>query len=127
MPTALTLAQTDTITLSATDTNGNPIALVPDAPPDWTNSDPSVASTSLSVDHLTNTVTPLTEGTTTIGVSLQVGGTPFTASTDEIVVATTPPPTGLRAEFTGSVNFNVAASDGVDAGDYIGEFVHQKC
>src|ERR1041384_7020088 len=104
MPTARTLAQTDTFTLSATNTNRNPIALVADARLGWAHSAPSVASTSLSVDPLPNTVTRLTEGTTTIGVSLQVGGTPFPASTDEIVVATTPPPTGLRAEFTGSVN-----------------------
>jgi len=89
MPT-LVVGQTDTITLAAVDTNGNPITLVPDAPPTWTNSDPTKASSAVATDHMSDVATALVAGSTTIGVSLTVNGVPFSTSDVETVVAATP-------------------------------------
>src|SRR5690242_2032862 len=97
----ITVGQTDTITLQAIDTNGNPITLVPDAPPTWTNSDPTKASSAVATDHMSNVVTALAAGSTDIGVSLTVNSVPFSATSTETVVAVTPPPTGLHAVFSG--------------------------
>jgi len=89
MPT-LQAGQTDTITLAAVDQLGNPITLTPDAPPTWTNSDPTKASSAVAADHMSNVVTALAAGSTTIGVSLTVNSIPFSTSSVETVVAASP-------------------------------------
>src|SRR5579872_1488377 len=127
----LPIGQIDTITIQALDVDGNPVPFTPDAPPVWSNGAPAIIQSTPSGDGLTDVVTPLVAGSASIGVSASVGGAPFSASDTENVVASTgtQSPLTLHAVFTmadGMVH-NVAATGGLDAGDYIGEFVHQKC
>jgi len=80
--------QVCTLSLVAVDSKGNQVALNPDAPPNWTNSDESAATSAVSADGLTDTLTPVAVGkTTTVNVSVSIGGVIFTASIDEAVVA----------------------------------------
>lgn len=84
----LHIDQIVTLSLIAVDSNGNPVGFAPDAPPVWTNSDESVATSVVSGDGLTDTLTPVkVGGVTTVNVSASIGGVGFSASIDEAVVA----------------------------------------
>lgn len=81
--------QTVTLSLIAVDSAGTQVPFKPDAPPVWTNSDESVATSAVSPDGLTDTLTPTDAvgGVTTVNVSVLIGGVPFSATVDETVVA----------------------------------------
>ena len=84
----LHIDQIVTLSLVAVDAKGNPVTLTPDSPPVWTNTDETAASSAVSADGLTDVLTPVTVGkTTTVNVSVAIGGVTFTATIDEAVVA----------------------------------------
>jgi hypothetical protein len=82
-----------TQTIEFLDKDGNVITAVPDSPPQWTLSDPNLASETTSADGLTNTVTGNAAGDEKVSLTVQVGGQTFTAEvTDSFVVPPPPPP-----------------------------------
>lgn len=83
----LHIDQTVSISIVATDVAGNTVAFTPDAPPIWTNSNPAAATDAVSADGLSDVLTPVAVGlTTSVGVSVVIGGVTFTATIDEAVV-----------------------------------------
>ena len=75
------------------DTAGNPMLtpVTPDSPPVWTNV-PSAADTFVaSADGLTAVLTATAAGTDTVGLTVIVGGTTYTAS--DLITINAPPQT----------------------------------
>lgn len=95
----LPLGQIDTVTIQAVDADGNPVPFQPDSPPVWSNGAPQVIKSQPSSDGLTDVVTPLAAGSTSLSVSASVGGKPFSASDTETVVSNSTVP-AMRAEIT---------------------------
>jgi len=85
----LPVGHKDTVTIEAIDANGNVIAFTPDAPPVWSDSAPSEVAEAISTDGLSNVLTAVGPAgqSSTIGVSLKVGGVSYTASDVVTVVA----------------------------------------
>lgn len=81
--------QIDTVTIQAFDAKGNAIAFTPDSPPVWTDSAPAVVAQAPSADGLSDVLTPANAvgQSSTIGVTVIVGGQSFGASDTVTVVA----------------------------------------
>jgi hypothetical protein len=82
--------QTVSLSLQASDAAGNMVKFTPDAPPTWVNSNPAAATDAVAADGLTDVLTPVagaTGQTTTVTVSVVIGGVTFTATIDEAIVA----------------------------------------
>lgn len=78
------------LTIQAVDSKGNPVSAAFDGPPVWTNSNEAAATSSVAADGSTDTLTPVGTAvgqSTTASVVATIGGTQFTASIDEAIVA----------------------------------------
>ena len=86
MTTSVTVGHTITMTIGYFDAAGNPPpagqAPVPDSPPQWSNSAPSVETLAASADGLTCVATVIAAGADTITVTAVVGGKTYTAVLD---------------------------------------------
>ena len=74
----LPIDQIDTLTIKAVDAQGNVVPFTPDAPPVWTDSVPSAVSAAPSADGLSDVLTGLVIGASSIiGVTVKIGGVTY--------------------------------------------------
>ena len=87
MAQTLHVDQIDTVTIQFVDAQGNVVQATPDSPPVWSNSVPTVVGAAPSADGLSDVLTGLVVGqTSTVGVTVVVGGVSFSAQDDVLVV-----------------------------------------
>ena len=81
-PVTLAVGQTDNMSISYTDTDGNPMLVppIPDFPPTWTQLNSAVATLTVSADGLTASELRNAVGDDTVSMVFTFGGVPFAAS-----------------------------------------------
>lgn len=71
--TSFTVGQTETVTAVPEDSSGNPGTIAASAIPAWQNSAPAIASMAVAPDGMSAQFTGLSQGSTTITVSVNNG------------------------------------------------------
>ncbi len=88
MALTLEVGQTNALSITVLDTNGQPITNPTfDTPPAWTNTTPATETLATAADDLTSTLTAAAVGTDVVNLSVTIGGATFTASLDVTVTA----------------------------------------
>ncbi len=90
MAITMNIGQTATLSIKYLDQSGQVMTTTPtpDAPPTWTNADPTVGTLTVATDGNTASDVALVAGTDNIGLSVLAGGKTFSAS---IAVTVAPP------------------------------------
>jgi hypothetical protein len=96
------VGQTITRTLEIVDNNGNPLSPQPalDSPAQWTQSDSTLETDTISSDGLTDTAVVTAPGTEQTSVSVSVSGQTFTAQVTGNFTAPAPVAAGVRINET---------------------------
>lgn len=81
------LALNQIVTLSLIITNDAGVVSPADSAPVWTNSNAAAATSAVSSDGLTDVLTPVAAGVTTVVVTVMINGVAYTATVDETVIA----------------------------------------
>lgn len=81
--------QNDTLSISATDKDGNVVSpLVFDEQPTWSNTDDSAATLTVAPNGQTALLNPTkVDGVTTVSVQAKIGGVVFNASADYTIIS----------------------------------------
>lgn len=88
MALTLEVGQTDALSITVLDSNGQPIASPTfDTPPAWSNTTPATETLAAAADDLTATLTAVAVGTDVVNLSCSIDGAAFTASLDVTVTA----------------------------------------